>query len=103
MNKWTFLVIIALGIMGCKSTETTKTLTCPDATLVTLTNLTGLGSCSWVLTLSNGERLEPINLSNYPIELVDGKEVYVTYTNADSMSACMVGDIVNISCLTEKL
>ncbi|MEY3237586.1 MAG: hypothetical protein RI883_1687, partial [Bacteroidota bacterium] len=61
----------------------------------------GLDGCGWVLELDNGSKLEPQNLSDFEIELVEGKDVHIRYEEVETFSICMVGKIVKIECLTE--
>ena len=63
----------------------------------TLVNKTGFDGCGWVLQLDNGAYLEPTNLSDFNVELVDGKKVSVSYVEATGLgSICMIGKIVDI-------
>ena len=77
---------------------------CPNGVNATLKNLTGLDGCSWVLVLENGKKLEPTNLKKFDhIKLEDGKQVIVEYeTKPLAASICMVGTIVEITCISEK-
>ncbi len=72
-----------------------------DETLATLHNYTGLDGCGWVLEIENGKILEPINLDTFPVQLAEGKDIYITYTLTGGASICMVGDIVEIQTLKE--
>lgn len=82
----------------------------------TIRDLTGLDGCGWVFELEDGSRLEPVDifrcgtppvpedqpedvLANF--ELVDGKRVMISYTEIDAVSACMVGKMVTITCISE--
>lgn len=69
--------------------------------LAILHNYTGLDGCGWVLEIDNGKILEPTNLSTFPIQLEEGKSLYITYTLVEGGSICMVGDLVEIQTLTE--
>jgi hypothetical protein len=74
-----------------------KTCTDPDAEAAILTDYTGLDGCGWVIKLENDEVLEPMNLGSFDIELKEGKEIWITYTELqDVASICMVGPIVRI-------
>ncbi len=67
-----------------------------------LKDYTGLDGCKWVIELAKGERLEPVNLGDFKINLVDGNKVVVSYhEETDRGSICMVGKIVTIDCIEE--
>ena len=76
---------------------------CKDWIDATIENKTGLDGCGWVLKLNNGSYLEPTNISDFDIELIDGKPVSLSYVEASGMlSICMIGKIVNINCMKER-
>lgn len=77
-----------------------KSNSCANSEHAKLKNLAGLDGCSWVLELDNGSKLEPQNLTDFEIELVEGKDVHVRYTEIEGGSICMVGQIVTIDCLS---
>lgn len=80
--------------------EKTNCNPCSNRSLVTIENHTGFDGCGWLLKLENNEILEPINLNQYNINLVDGTLAYVTYENAEGMaSICMMGKMVKICSL----
>ncbi len=69
-----------------------------DALIV---DYSGLDGCGWIILLSTGERLEPVNLDQFDIEPADSLPVNLTYAVIkDMMSICMVGKIVQINCIT---
>lgn len=89
----------------------------------TVRDLRGLDGCTFVFELEDGTRLEPqiryyINgcyatptpfngirppeddpLFNF--EFVNGKKVLIEYEEVDAPSICMVGQTVEITCITE--
>jgi hypothetical protein len=76
---------------------------CENAVEVTTDNLTGLDGCSWVFTLPDSTRLEPINLDAYLQNPVEGEKVWVSLLPAKNMgSICMVGPLVEITCLEHQ-
>lgn len=95
-NKW----VIVLSVSLLTFSACTKT-SHENETLAILHNYTGLDGCGWVLEIDNGKILEPTNLDVFPIELTEGKTIYITYTPVDGGSICMVGEIVEINTLTE--
>ena len=76
------------------------TSSCENAVQVTMNNLTGLDGCGWLLTLADGTRLEPINLDSYIATPVEGEKIWASITpRTDLASICMVGPIVEITCV----
>lgn len=75
---------------------------CSNAVKGEFKDLTGLDGCGMVIELSNGEKIEPRNLSDFNVEPEDGKKIWVKYHLAEGGSICMVGDIVRIDCITER-
>ncbi len=75
---------------------------CEDGVPAMLLDYTGLSGCNWILLLQTGERLEPVNLHEFDIAPKDSMLVHITYTEAQTMmSICMVGKMVEITCITE--
>lgn len=78
-----------------------KSSGCTDTVQVKLRNLTGLDGCGWVLQKQDGSFLEAQNLSEFEIQMVEGKLLGVKVEEVDGGSICMVGTIVTIECLIE--
>jgi hypothetical protein len=84
-------------------------------TRATVVDLTGLDGCGWVFELEDGTRLEPMMVFRCgtppmpdealnpldKFEFVNGKRVLIGYEETHSMSICMVGPTVKITCITE--
>jgi hypothetical protein len=94
MKKLLFLALI-LVLVSCAQQH------CPNGVPVKMRNLSGLDGCGWVLELTDGSRLEPINLNTYNLNLVEGKKIYITYEDFPGASICMVGKIVKITSVCE--
>lgn len=94
MKKLLFLVLV-LVLASCAQQH------CPYGVPAKMRNLAGLDGCGWVLELTDGSRLEPINLNTYNLNLVEGKKIYVTYEDFPGASICMVGKIVKITSVCE--
>ena len=93
------LIIFMFLLAGCSKTSSPET----EAVVATLSDYTGLDGCSWVIKLDNNEVLEPINLSEFTIELKEGKKVWIKYTEQNDLaSICMVGPIVRIDTICER-
>jgi hypothetical protein len=91
-------ILITLLLFSCKKNE------CPIAVKGELKDYIGLDGCGFVIILENGDRIEPINLSEFDIELVDNQKIWVDYHINENLSAsiCMVGDIVVIDCISKR-
>jgi len=106
----------ALIFWRCEDEKITS-VSCDKGVLATVKDLTGLDGCGFVFELEDGSRLEPQMLMFcgtpplpeevtenplYNFQWVDGKQVRIAYEEIpDSMSICMVGKIVKITCIEE--
>lgn len=96
---YTCLLICALliGIASCAKGS------CGHGQKAKLKDLTGLDGCGMVIELQDGSYLEPTNLSEMDIEIVDGKKIWVSYHTAPNLaSICMAGNIVEIDCIASR-
>jgi|GEM_PF-766774 len=99
-NVRTFLLLFTISasilFTGCPEKG------CEDGVPAMILDYTGLSGCKWVIRLENGERLEPVNLHEFDLVPADSMIVYITYTEAPTMmSICMVGKMVEVTCITE--
>lgn len=76
--------------------------TCSNAEKASFKDLTGLDGCGIVIEQSNGQRLEPTNLDEFSITPVNDMDIWVKYHNTNGGSICMVGEIVEIECISER-
>ena len=90
--------LIALLLMACAKNK------CSDSVKGELKDLSGLDGCGFVIELENGNKLEPLNLSDFNIALNDGKKVWISYHLTTNMiaTACMVVDIIEIDSITNR-
>lgn len=66
-----------------------------------ISDLSGLDGCRKIIELKTGEKLNPVNLDTFNIDTSIGREISVTYTVLeDMMSICMVGKMVEITCIS---
>ncbi len=102
------LILLLVGTLtGCsEEAASPESLAC--GTKATVKDLRGLDGCTYVLVLESGEKLEPILDAGQPtptlkgIVLRDGMQVTVSYREKTDMgSICMVGKIVEVTCLGE--
>jgi len=106
-------VILLLSLNSC--TEKDLPTTACD-TLATVKDLRGLDGCDYVFVLDNGQKLEPVfstgwcstpsspdfqtnSLQNFTLE--DGQRVTIGYTAVEAGSICMIGQPVQITCISE--
>lgn len=87
-------VLITISLFSCDKGFIDS---CENGRQGVLKNLTGLDGCGWMIQLSDTERLQPSNLLEFDIELIDNKPVCVQYRELDNiMNTCMAGQMVEI-------
>ena len=95
------IILLSIVIMQ-QSCEEKVEKSCKDSQEGVLVNLTEFDGCGWIIQLRNSTRLEPINLNDFDIELVENKSVCIQYQiRTDLASICMVGQIVEITSIEE--
>jgi len=95
------LVLFGLTLVQCGVTEPGQAEECPGAEVYTLSNLTGLDGCAWVL-VQGDQSYEPINLGEFVTDAVEGQEVWFEIEERpDFASICLVGTIVEITCFRQ--
>jgi hypothetical protein len=115
MKSLVFCSIFLLVSISCKKDgDITKTSNC--STAATVRDLTGLDGCGFVFELEDGTRLEPLRIGYcgtpplpkeitndplYNFVFANGKKVKIEYEKMESVSICMVGPTVKITCITE--
>jgi hypothetical protein len=86
--------IATMCLLSCEKETTNK---CENSQEGVLRNLTGLDGCGWIIQLTDSTKLEPINLEDFNVELVENKSVCIQYVERiDLGSYCMVGKVVEI-------
>lgn len=97
MRKIIFpLTFLLIFLPSCRKKD------CIGAEKATFKDLTGLDGCGYVIELENGKRLEPVNLSEFSITPVNGSKIWVKYHLFEGGSICMVGDLVEVDCISER-
>ena len=90
----TLLLIVAISNQSC---EEKVEKSCKNSQAGVLINLTGFDGCGWIIQLQNSTKLEPVNLDDFNIELIENKSVCIQYQiRQDLASICMVGQIVEL-------
>ena len=98
MKNILYFCLLLMVLLSCSKNE------CPRAVKGELKDYIGLDGCGFVIILENGDRIEPINLSEFDIELVNNQKIWVDYHINENLSAsiCMIGDIVLIDCISRR-
>jgi hypothetical protein len=95
-----YLYILLIGLLfdlACRNE-----VACENYTSGELKNLSGLDGCQWVIELTDGSRLELVNLGEFDVTLEEGKRLEFTYKERKDMSSiCMIGTLVELTCLSE--
>lgn len=116
MKKLLVTGLVALVSLSCQENHIEK----GDCSVpATVRDLTGFDGCGWVFELSDGQRLEPQRMilmcgtpplppeitedPLYDFEWVNGKTVYISYQELDAASICMVGPVVKITCISDRV
>tara|TARA_B110000285_G_scaffold68300_1_gene78486 strand:+ start:729 stop:1019 length:291 start_codon:yes stop_codon:yes gene_type:complete len=92
------VLILVLSIILCSCNKN------KGSVKAEIKDLSGLSGCGFIIELENGEQLEPLNLSDYIVNIEDGNKIWVSYhaTTSFIATACMVGTIVEIDCASER-
>ena len=100
MSSMNYIICILICVIICSCNKNT----CDLAVKAEIKDLTGLDGCGFVIELENGERIKPINYDDFDVELKDGEKIWVSYHLTPLLigSVCMVGDIVEIDCMTKR-
>lgn len=111
MNKHllyiTFALLLLVGFNACKAKKKTAEKEDPRAESImpkekpevegTLRNMTGLDGCRWMIELNNGQKLQPTNMADFDVPMVDGQRVWVDFVEQQGvMSICMAGKVVKL-------
>jgi hypothetical protein len=106
-----YILILLAVLLSCRedyNSEENKSENC--ATPARIKNLTGLDGCKYVFELNDGTTLNPIcsrnsnlksSTTSQNIDYVDGKLVFINYKTCDAIDPCMIGPVVEITCIRE--
>jgi hypothetical protein len=114
----TIFVVLAISLlMQCSDSEIVPQIDAirQCATPATIRNFSGLDGCGYVLELSDGTILEPLQLAMCgppPLSVMTihdpladfhyaGQQVLIDYENHDGVSPCMTGKLVKITCISK--
>ncbi len=117
MKEVSVIIISCLIILSCSEENTTPKKNYANSCSIkaTIRDYTGLDGCGYVLELNDGSILEPVrmvvcgpppqNIMTLDNPLLnfeeDGKKVFVDYELIQSVSICMAGQTVKITCISE--
>lgn len=96
MNFKNFVILFSSLILFASCENSTNS---SDYQEVKLIDMTGFDGCGWVLEVQDSAKsmLEPVNLSEFNIEMIENKTIYIQYHEVDNYtSICMIGPIIKI-------
>lgn len=94
--KWISIFTFVTLVACAKSTS------CQNALQGRIKNLSGLDGCGWVIE-ANGKTFEPLNLNDFDSTLKkNNQKIYFTYQSYPAGSICMVGETIQLTCLTKR-
>jgi hypothetical protein len=111
MKNCIFVLFVTCLCAGCVEATLENVCTIP----ATVRDLTGFDGCGFVFELEDGRRIEPLLVMRCgtsaevekeanPLlyfEFVDGKKVRLAYQETGRPSICMVGPVVEVTCIKE--
>ena len=98
--KLSWVCLVAMLVMACnQKTQTTPPAPTPTPTerawFATVIDYSELDGCNWMLELSDGKKLQPVNLGDeYKRK---GLKLFITYKIYDGVSTCMAGKMVTLT------
>ena len=96
-KKIIFACVTLIVIVSCQKDK------CTNGVKARIEN-NQLDGCGFTIRLENGDQIEPINLSDFNFNPEHNKKIWISYHVNQNLSAsiCMVGDIVEIDCISER-
>lgn len=105
-------LLLVFGLTGCFDRVICPEEPCSEE--ATVVDLTGMDGCGLVLELENGGYLVPLRLTYvkaptpaedpiYHYDLKAGEKVYISYKRQEAASACMMGEVVFITCIRSAM
>jgi hypothetical protein len=105
-------LLLLFGLAGCFNQVVCPAEPCNlEATVI---DHTGMDGCGLLFELPDGTRLIPSHRTYvqpptpaedpiYHYDLKAGEKVYISYKSEDAASACMMGDVVFITCIRSAM
>jgi hypothetical protein len=105
-------LFFVFGLTGCFNQVVCPAPECSQE--ATVVDYTGTDGCGLLLELENGARRIPSYRTYiqaptpaedpiYHYDLKAGEKVYISYKQEDAASACMMGDVVFITCIRSAM
>jgi hypothetical protein len=96
-----FLVVL----ISCKITQLSN-LSEQIQTKGFLADMTGLDGCGWMIKIPGIKgkaelKLQPVNLNEFDIKLVEGLPVLLNYKYEPGASVCMAGELITVISIEE--
>jgi hypothetical protein len=98
MKQFVIFVCLSICIISCNPTKTT-TSKCTTEGIVK--DRSGLDGCKFLIELTDGKKLNPIEFSDKSFQLKDGQKIRFSYESVDAMNICMAGETVKVTCISE--
>ena len=91
-----FSMMISFLLTACASRNNTVAAP-PDkqAVFAQVIDYSEIAGCTWILELSDGQKLQPVNLSEEYRR--KGMRLFITYKIYDGVSVCMTGKMVTLT------
>jgi hypothetical protein len=97
MKKSVYIIPFLFSILFFVACDDDKGGVQPDVSEGIVRDYTGLDGCGYIIEMDNGEKLEPVEMTDTSFHFYDGQHVEVWYTElTDVGSFCMAGKIVRI-------
>jgi hypothetical protein len=102
MKKLLLVGFVAGSVLSF--TACNKNNGCPNSSeKARVRDFTDSDTCGFLFELENGTKLEPTNISEFPlINYEEGQLVWVKYKPASGASTCGLGEIVKLKCVSER-
>lgn len=100
----TFKIVLAITLIAftVSCLQNKNHNQCPNQFEGTLIDMSSLDGCGWMIKLTDGSRLNPINLDDFSITLLNNNKVNLSFSeNTDMMDTCMAGKIISIICISD--
>jgi len=98
MKQFVIFILLSIFIISCNPTKNTSSKCITEGIVK---DKTGLDGCKFLIELTDGTTLNPIEFTDKSFELKDGQKIRFSYESVDAMNICMAGETVKITCISE--
>ena len=96
------LAIVGVVILSMVYSCETKPC-CEGSEIGTIKDYSSLDGCTFMVELTDGEKLQVINLNDFDVNIEDGNKISISYHEAGAMAGiCMAGKMVEADCICEE-